>query len=260
MRSPERVRDRTLELLSEESRRYTELVNELERPDKTIFVTLRDLQQEGLVQKNQEGKYELTKKGLQVLELNRETVKLGRKLAAATEVGAFKGVTEGVLKIRLQRVYTLATYLRLCYGEVPSGILPARRERNLQFFESHAGEAGRVQELGACFVRLAPRLHLKTKKRVWQRKGYWDWANALIDRAASNEVRGKFKIREYDALDEYSTERLNEMTDWLIAELLKEIRSFPSIPGLESFITYMKSLVEETAKEHEAAKMQEANR
>jgi len=56
------VRDDMLHVLASGPRSYTELIEKLARPDKTIYVTSKALREEGLIQKNQ-GKYELTAKG-----------------------------------------------------------------------------------------------------------------------------------------------------------------------------------------------------
>lgn len=58
-----------LQLLEKGPRRYTEMVRELGRPDKTIYVTLSALADQKLVAKNDEvGRYELTDEGRQELE------------------------------------------------------------------------------------------------------------------------------------------------------------------------------------------------
>lgn len=62
------VKTSLLSLLEKGARRYCELVKELERPDKTVYVTLKKLVAMKLVSKNGEGKYGLTEAGRQELE------------------------------------------------------------------------------------------------------------------------------------------------------------------------------------------------
>ncbi len=57
-----------LELLEAEPKRYSDLVKELGRPDKTVYVTLTVLVDSKLVAKNDEGKYVLTDAGKRELE------------------------------------------------------------------------------------------------------------------------------------------------------------------------------------------------
>ena len=64
------VKVSVLDLLSKQPRRYSEIVRELGRPDKTIFVTLNALVDQKLITKNgdESGRYELTDAGRQELE------------------------------------------------------------------------------------------------------------------------------------------------------------------------------------------------
>ncbi len=57
-----------LQLLEVEPKRYSDVVRELGRPDKTIYVTLAALVDSKLVAKNDEGKYILTDAGKRELE------------------------------------------------------------------------------------------------------------------------------------------------------------------------------------------------
>ena len=57
-----------LGLLEGGSKRYSDLVKELKRPDKTVYVTLKELAALMLVSKNEEGKYAVTKAGREELE------------------------------------------------------------------------------------------------------------------------------------------------------------------------------------------------
>lgn len=70
MREDAPVKVSVLELLAREPKRYSEIVRELDRPDKTIYVTLGTLTEQKLVTKNDEegGRYELTEEGKQELE------------------------------------------------------------------------------------------------------------------------------------------------------------------------------------------------
>ena len=61
-----------LKILAGMSPRYSELVRELGRPDKTVFVNLRDLRGEGLVTKEGD-RYSITKMGRR--ELRRQSLK-----------------------------------------------------------------------------------------------------------------------------------------------------------------------------------------
>ena len=62
------VRVSLLELLTKEPKRYSELVRELGRPDKTIYVTLLALSEMKLIEKGEDGKYTLTDSGKRELE------------------------------------------------------------------------------------------------------------------------------------------------------------------------------------------------
>ena len=59
------VKVSVLDLLSKQPRRYSEIVRELGRPDKTVFVTLNALVDQKLVAKivDDSGRYELTDAG-----------------------------------------------------------------------------------------------------------------------------------------------------------------------------------------------------
>ncbi len=57
-----------LQLLEAEPKRYSDVVRELGRPDKTVYVTLVALVDSKLVAKNDEGKYILTDAGERELE------------------------------------------------------------------------------------------------------------------------------------------------------------------------------------------------
>jgi hypothetical protein len=66
------VREAMLKILAGMSPRYSELVGELGRPDKTVFVNLRDLRGKGLVTKK-DGRYSIT--GVGRRELRRQSLR-----------------------------------------------------------------------------------------------------------------------------------------------------------------------------------------
>jgi DNA-binding PadR family transcriptional regulator len=59
------VKDRILELLysKESPMRYTDIMNQIERPDKTVYVTLNDLKTRRLVTTDEKRLYSLTSQG-----------------------------------------------------------------------------------------------------------------------------------------------------------------------------------------------------
>lgn len=62
------VKVSVLELLEKESRRYSDLVKDLRRPDKTIYVALTGLAESKFISKDGEGRYILTDAGRRELE------------------------------------------------------------------------------------------------------------------------------------------------------------------------------------------------
>jgi len=70
--TPILVREAMLKILAGMSPRYSELVRELGRPDKTVFVNLRDLRGEGLVTKKDD-RYSITEMGRR--ELRRRSLR-----------------------------------------------------------------------------------------------------------------------------------------------------------------------------------------
>lgn len=250
MQGQERVKDRTLELLGRGSRRYTELVNELERPDKTIFVTLRDLQQESLVQKDVAGRYILTEKGLQ-------TLKLHQKLETTTQIEAFEGVTKETVKVQVQQIATHGFYLKMDLGLPPIPGQSLSREARPGFYFKHEEEAAQLDELLSYLIRLAPKLGFKTKKGRWKEKGYYDWANALIDFNLMKATARRFGRREeFDNLAEAKDAVREEILGELVKDLARDVESFPAVPRLETFVAYMKSLVKEIDSAHQRANLQ----
>jgi DNA-binding PadR family transcriptional regulator len=106
MREDTPVKVSLLELLAKESRRYSEIVRELDRPDKTVYVTLNAFTDQKLVAKNdKEGKYELTEEGRQELE----RVKFVR---VAGEEDDLRIIQNTRMAIALGRCYDILSELR----------------------------------------------------------------------------------------------------------------------------------------------------
>ena len=61
------VRDSILQLLDGAPRRYSDFVRELGKPDKTMYVALKQLFAAGLIAKERDGSYLITHQGLAVL-------------------------------------------------------------------------------------------------------------------------------------------------------------------------------------------------
>jgi len=77
------VKGSILQLLHETPRRYSDFLRELGRPDKTIYVTLKQLLATGLIAKERDGMYAITEQGKAVLvqlELEETAGDLVRKL------------------------------------------------------------------------------------------------------------------------------------------------------------------------------------
>jgi hypothetical protein len=94
------ARDMMIDILASGPKRYSELVKLSGRPDKTIYVSLGQLQVEGLVRKRDDGLYELSKeRSVQELARIEES-----RLPAATDIvkGALqsrKDIGVGVLRL-----------------------------------------------------------------------------------------------------------------------------------------------------------------
>ena len=101
------VKVSVLDLLSKQPRRYSEIVRELGRPDKTVFVTLNALVDQKLVTKNEDesGRYELTDAGRQELE----RIKFVR---VATEEDDLRIIQNTRVAIALGRCYDLLSEFR----------------------------------------------------------------------------------------------------------------------------------------------------
>jgi len=94
-----------LELLEEEPKRYSDIVKELGRPDKTVYVTLTLLVEGELVAKNEEGRYVLTDKGRRELERI-------RFVRVAEEEDDLEIISNSRMAIALARCYDLLFDLR----------------------------------------------------------------------------------------------------------------------------------------------------
>ena len=101
------VKVSVLDLLSKQPRRFSEIVRELGRPDKTVFVTLTALAVKKLVTKNgdESGRYELTDAGRQELE----RIKFVR---VATEEDDLRIIQNTRVAIALGRCYDLLSEFR----------------------------------------------------------------------------------------------------------------------------------------------------
>ena len=74
------VRDEILDVLNDGPLRYSEIVKRVQRPDKTVFVNLNGLDEEGYVKKNVAGQWEITlvgKNGLQLKRLYQSLEEIG---------------------------------------------------------------------------------------------------------------------------------------------------------------------------------------
>jgi predicted transcriptional regulator len=77
------VKSSILRLVEEVPRRYSEIERELGRPDKTIYVSLKQLLAAGLIRKDREGTYVITRQGRAAIvkeELGETAVDLVEKL------------------------------------------------------------------------------------------------------------------------------------------------------------------------------------
>ncbi|HEV2139336.1 MAG TPA: hypothetical protein VGR53_10900 [Nitrososphaerales archaeon] len=99
------VKASVLELLAKEPRRYSEIVRELGRPDKTVYVTLTALSKAKLVAKDDEGRYVLTDTGIRELERI-------RFVRVAEEEDDIEIIANTRLAIALGRCYGLLFDLR----------------------------------------------------------------------------------------------------------------------------------------------------
>ena len=124
------VKVSVLDLLSKQPRRYSEIVRELGRPDKTVFVTLNALVDQKLVTKNgdESGRYELTDAGRQELE----RIKFVR---VAAEEDDLRIIQNTRVAIALGRCYDLLSEFRYLsartFGKQPIEDRQRIREKEL---------------------------------------------------------------------------------------------------------------------------------
>jgi DNA-binding PadR family transcriptional regulator len=119
------VKASLLELLAREPKRYSDIVRELGRPDKTVYVTLAALSEMKFVAKDDEGKYILTDEG------KRELERL-RFMRIAQEEDDLEIILNTRLAIALERCYNLLFDLRYLLART--------------FLKSRAEDSRRVRE------------------------------------------------------------------------------------------------------------------
>lgn len=101
-----------LQLLEAEPKRYSDVVKELGRPDKTVYVTLTALMDSKLIAKNDEGRYVLTDAGRRELERI-------RFVRMAEEEDDLEIISNTRLAIALGRCYDLLFDLRYLLSRTP---------------------------------------------------------------------------------------------------------------------------------------------
>ena len=113
-----------LELLEKEPRRYSEIVRELRRPDKTVYVTLNALAEDELIAKDEAegGKYELTERGRQELERI-------RFVRVAEQEDDLRIIQNTRVAIALGRCYDILSELRFLLARELRKISPEDRQR-----------------------------------------------------------------------------------------------------------------------------------
>ena len=95
---PETVKERILTLLKEEKQlRYSDFVKRLEKPDKTIYVSLKELLKNNLVRKNERGVYELTEEGRKLAE-ELEVYRLLREVLERVDIEIVRKNLEKILE------------------------------------------------------------------------------------------------------------------------------------------------------------------
>lgn len=86
--TPETVKDRILELLDQKPpQRFTDVMNELGKPNRTVYVSLKELVKKGLVSIT-EHKYSLTDEGRSTLENRRRLVEFSHSLRVRPQAEA----------------------------------------------------------------------------------------------------------------------------------------------------------------------------
>jgi DNA-binding PadR family transcriptional regulator len=116
------VKVSVLELLEKEPRRYSDVVKDLGRPDKTIYVALTGLAESKLISKDEEGKYGLTDAGRRELERI-------RFVRVAGEEDDLAIIANTRLAIALGRCYDLLFDLRYLLSRTLKGLDDEDRSR-----------------------------------------------------------------------------------------------------------------------------------
>lgn len=116
------VKVSVLELLEKEPRRYSELVRDLGRPDKTVYVALTGLAESRFILKDEQGKYGLTDAGRRELERI-------RFVRVAAEEDDLTIITNTRLAIALGRSYDLLFDLRYLLSRTFKGLDDEDRSR-----------------------------------------------------------------------------------------------------------------------------------
>jgi DNA-binding PadR family transcriptional regulator len=119
------VKVSVLELLEKESKRYSDLVRELARPDKTIYVALISLSDSKYVSKDDAGRYEITEAGRRELE----RIRFVRLAEEEDDLGIILNTR---MAIALGRCYDLLLDLRYILSRTLT--------------EAHAEERSRVRD------------------------------------------------------------------------------------------------------------------
>lgn len=242
-------KDAILARVQAEPSTWTELIAVTGLSKATLYQHLQELQERNLIAKDPNDKYIPTEKGSRTLELH-------RKQETTTQIETFEGVTKETVKAQIQRIATCAFYLKTDLGFAPLPGLPLRREN--EFYLKHQEEAAKLDELLSYFVRLAPKLGFKTKAGRLKKAGYYDWANALIDRDVWKGLAQKFGRPEvYDSLETAGNTMREDILGELIKRLRRDVESFPTVPDLDVFVAYMKSLVKEIDLAYEKASIRE---
>ena len=116
------VKVSVLELLEKEPKRYSELVRDLGRPDKTVYVALTGLAESRFISKDEEGKYGLTDAGMRELERI-------RFVRVAGEEDDLAIIANTRLAIALGRCYDLLFDLRYLLSRTLKGLDDEDRRR-----------------------------------------------------------------------------------------------------------------------------------
>lgn len=124
MQGDQPVKVTVLELLERGPKRYSEIVRELGRPDKTVYVTLSALSEQKLIRKNEDqaGSYELTEEGSQELERI-------RFVRVAGEEDDMRIIQNTRTAIALGRCYDILSELRYLSARTVKKIAIVDREK-----------------------------------------------------------------------------------------------------------------------------------